>query len=112
MTSTVFDNEQRPTSTTFPDSDGAGALTSPVVSAGYDLLNRVTSRTNPLGGVTSITFDSFGRVLTQNRLTGSQRRRRHLPLLPTVLSRELIRVARAIDRPRTKQSSHTIATSA
>ena len=36
-----------------------------VVSAGYDLLNRVTSRTSPLGGVTSFTFDSFGRVLTQ-----------------------------------------------
>ncbi|MDX1928296.1 MAG: hypothetical protein SFV81_17345, partial [Pirellulaceae bacterium] len=35
------------------------------MTVGYDLLNRVTSRTNPLGGVTSFTFDSFGRVLTQ-----------------------------------------------
>ncbi len=64
VTSYTYDDEQRVLTVTLPDPDGAGSLTSPVLSTAYNGVGWVTSQTDARGGVTSTTYDNFGRVLT------------------------------------------------
>jgi RHS repeat-associated protein len=48
------------TGVTFPDPDGAGPLASPVVSVGYDANARITSLTDPRGGVSTFAYNADG----------------------------------------------------
>jgi len=50
------------TSITAPDPDGSGPLSAPVTAYAYDSSNRMTSISDPLGNVTSLTYAFSGRL--------------------------------------------------
>jgi RHS repeat-associated protein len=59
----------RLTSFTAPDPDGAGPLTAPVTSYGYDANGYLNQITSPRGNITKIVYDSAGRVQTLTHVT-------------------------------------------
>jgi RHS repeat-associated protein len=70
-TTFVYDVLGNTTSVTLPDPDGAGALTAPVFTTGYDAFGRAVSSTAPDGGVSTVAFDINGRVSQQTAPDGS-----------------------------------------
>ena len=64
VTTNVYNSRGELTSTTLPDPDGAGPLTSPVWSFTYDAGGNKLTQTDPLNRVTSWTCDKLDRVAT------------------------------------------------
>jgi RHS repeat-associated protein len=60
----AYDFRNRLVSTTLPDPDAAGSLTSPVYTTEYDNLNRVVSETDALDNITTYAYDDVNREIT------------------------------------------------
>ncbi|MBW3540935.1 MAG: hypothetical protein KY476_11745 [Planctomycetes bacterium] len=62
VTTYAWDDSDNLTTLTRPDPDGAGPLTSPVITYAYDTLGRVTSVTDALSNNTSYAYDQADRI--------------------------------------------------
>jgi RHS repeat-associated protein len=71
---TDYDNDGRAVSVTEPDytpPDGSGEITNAQSTTAYNSLGEVTSLTDPLGNVTSYTYDQLGNVTSETTPAGT-----------------------------------------
>jgi YD repeat-containing protein len=69
-TTYTFDSMNRITAITGPDPDGSGPASASVTYIGYDAAGRATSQTDPIGRVTTQTFNAAGEM-TQRAIGSS-----------------------------------------
>src|SRR5205823_524768 len=71
VTTLAYDKAGRKSSTTYPDPDGAGALTSPVETYTLDANGNLIALTDPLSHLTKYTYDTLNRQTGQFAMSGT-----------------------------------------
>jgi YD repeat-containing protein len=75
VTTSSYDALNRPSSTTLPDPDGAGAGLAPWTVFAFDKAGNVLSETDRLGNATTYGYDNLNRLTSETDANGDGTRR-------------------------------------